>query len=143
MKSRIKTISDVVDWRLCLGCGACAYICPEQRISLVNDLDHGIRPVIAGDTCVSCTECLQVCPAVENDHREINAQPNAIPELTPSFGPVLEIWEGHASDPEIRQAGSSGGLLTALSLYCLEKEGMHGVLQIGMDPKDPRATGRN
>ena len=41
------------------------------------------------------------------------------------------------SDPEIRHKGSSGGLLTALSLYCLEREAMHGVLHIGSDPSDP------
>jgi coenzyme F420 hydrogenase subunit beta len=59
-----------------------------------------------------------------------------IEEVKPYCGPVLEIWEGHATDPEIRYAGSSGGLITALSLYCLEKQGMHGVLHIGQDPDD-------
>jgi coenzyme F420 hydrogenase subunit beta len=132
-----KSVQDVADWRLCLGCGACAYICPQQKVRLINDLELGIRPVVENDQCLSCTQCLEVCPSVENDHREINARENVIQELVPSFGPVLEIWEGHASDPEIRSAGSSGGLLTALSLYCLEKEKMHGVLQIGMDPENP------
>lgn len=68
---------------------------------------------------------------------EMNARPGIVPELTASCGPVLEIWEGHATDPEIRLLGSSGGLITALCLYCLEQEGMHGVLHIGGDPEDP------
>jgi coenzyme F420 hydrogenase subunit beta len=137
MKSRIRSVADVFDWRLCLGCGACAYICPEQKIRLVDDLEEGIRPLVKAEDCASCTQCLEVCPAVENDRREINTRASAIAELRPAFGPVLEVWEGHASDPEIRHAGSSGGLLTALSLYCLEREGMYGVLQVGMNPSDP------
>jgi coenzyme F420 hydrogenase subunit beta len=51
-------------------------------------------------------------------------------------GPVLEIWEGHAADDEIRFAGASGGVITALGMYCLDRESMHGVLHIGMDPDD-------
>lgn len=137
---RLTHVGKIADWRLCLGCGACAYVCPEQTIRLVNDLEAGIRPVVtaATENCVSCTRpCLEVCPAFENDHREINAQTGTMTELRAAFGPVLALWEGHATDPAIRRAGSSGGLLTALALYGLEQGGMHGVLQVGMDPADP------
>src|SRR5258707_1343211 len=58
-------------------------------------------------------------------------------EADHEFGPVLEIWEGFASDPEVRMRASSGGLLTALSLYCLEREGMASVLHTGQDPEKP------
>jgi coenzyme F420 hydrogenase subunit beta len=50
---------------------------------------------------------------------------------------VLEIWEGYATDAEIRFKGSSGGAATALALFCLEKEGFSGALHIGADPKTP------
>jgi coenzyme F420 hydrogenase subunit beta len=53
------------------------------------------------------------------------------------FGPALEIWEGYASDREIRFRASSGGLLTAFSLYCLERENMAFVLHTGMDEQKP------
>ena len=55
----------------------------------------------------------------------------------PEVGYALEIWEGYATDPEIRRQGSSGGLLSALALYCLEKEGMAFVLHTGMDETKP------
>jgi coenzyme F420 hydrogenase subunit beta len=134
--ARINNVQQIADWRLCLGCGACAYVCPEQRIRLVDFVGEGIRPVIGVDHCASCVECLDVCPAFKNDHTEINRRPGAIPELTQYCGPVLEIWEGHATDREIRFTGASGGVITALALYCLEKEAMHGVLHIGMDLQD-------
>lgn len=136
LNTRFKTVQEVADWRCCLGCGACAYICPQRRIRLVDFADEGIRPVVEADGCESCRLCLDTCPGYENDHSRINSAPGLIEEVKPYCGPVLEIWEGHAADPEIRLKGSSGGLITALSLYCLEKEGMHGVLHIGQDPDD-------
>jgi coenzyme F420 hydrogenase subunit beta len=53
------------------------------------------------------------------------------------FGPALEIWEGHASDSEIRHGASSGGVLSALSVYCLEQEDMAFVVHSAMDQSRP------
>jgi coenzyme F420 hydrogenase subunit beta len=122
---------------MCLGCGACAYICPEKKITLVDFVEEGIRPVVRVDGCNSCSACLEVCPGYDNDHAEINGRSGVVSDVSPYCGPVLEIWEGHASDPEIRHSGSSGGLITALALYCLEQKHMRGVLHIGQDPKAP------
>jgi coenzyme F420 hydrogenase subunit beta len=60
-----------------------------------------------------------------------------IEEMKPFFGPVLEVWEAYATDPQIRWLGSSGGVLTALSAYGLEQGGMYGVLHVAGDPADP------
>ncbi|MEW6681771.1 MAG: Coenzyme F420 hydrogenase/dehydrogenase, beta subunit C-terminal domain [Nitrospirota bacterium] len=49
----------------------------------------------------------------------------------------MEVWEGYAADPEVRFNGSSGGLASALALYCIEKAGMHGLLHIGQDDSAP------
>ena len=135
MSRSINTVADVALWRLCLGCGACASICPKRAIDLVDVPDEGIRPVIRNGDCGTCSDCLQVCPAFENDQTEACRRPNILGELLPGWGPVLEIWEGHATDPETRFKGSSGGTLTALASYCLERRAMHGVLHIGHDPK--------
>ncbi len=133
----MKTVQEIADWRLCLGCGVCAYACPEERVRLVDVATEGIRPVVTNGDCGTCRDCLTVCPAFENDHAPLNARLGLIGELRAACGPVMEIWEGHATDAEIRHAGSSGGLITALSAYCVEKAGMHGVLHIGQDPVEP------
>jgi len=103
-------------------------------VRLVDYVNEGIRPVQSNDDCKNCSDCLQVCPAVETDFLMTNA---VVSHESRKWGQVLEIWEGHASDPEIRFKGSSGGALTALSAYCLERLGMHGVLHIGADESDP------
>ncbi len=139
--SRIKLLTDVVDWRLCIGCGACAYICPEDKVELWDFHKEGIRPVLKDTRCGSCRDCLDVCPSVGTDFGLLSrgAADGGLGDkaFKQDWGQVLEIWEGHASDPEIRFKGSSGGVITAISAYCLEKGGMHGALHIAQHPDDP------
>ncbi len=133
----ITNIKDVVDWRLCVGCGVCAYICPENKINLVDMVNDGIRPLIADEGCGPYCECLRACPGNEIVHSSFAHNPELIAELQPGWGPILEIWEGYTADPVMRFNGSSAGLATTLALYCLEKEDMYGVLHIEADPEEP------
>ncbi len=132
-------VNSVVSRRLCVGCGACAYICPKGQIALWDFLDEGVRPVV-GDpaSCGECRRCVDVCPGVETDFGVLPPGPAlGDARFRQDWGQILEIWEGHAVDPTIRFRGSSGGALTALAAYCLERGGMHGVLHIGQNPEDP------
>lgn len=137
LRTAICTVQGIADWRLCLGCGACSYICPDRKIELIDALDEGIRPIVSDAQCGPCRSCLEVCPALENDHRTLNLRRGIEPSLKEDFGPVLEIWEGYARDEEVRYRGSSGGAITALALYCLERRHAHGVLHLQGDPADP------
>ena len=128
MKS-IKTIQDVVEGSLCCGCGACAYAA-RGLVAMEDHLDDGIRPALVADVDLP-TETLEVCPGVGLAHQAGVEHPNTIPGLASAWGPILGVYEGFATDSEIRLAGSSGGAATAIALYCLEQGGMHGVLHTG------------
>ena len=125
----IRRVDQVVEWRLCAGCGACVAICANQAIILEDIPDQGIRPIVDSAKCQKCGTCVEVCPGIGISHQSFNSK--TIPELRCEWGPVLEMWEGYATDSQIRYNGSSGGLATALALYCLEKQGASGVLHIG------------
>lgn len=143
----IKRLTDVVDSRLCIGCGACAYFSPDA-VSLMDFPAEGIRPVVSGPS-ERADAALAVCPVVLTDFRPTDCPLPLAPgskfadlalgdsAFQQDWGRVLEVWEGHATDPAIRFQGSSGGALTALSAYCLEAGGMHGVLHTGQHPQDP------
>ncbi len=47
----------MVDEKKCIGCGACASICPVKAIKLVNS-----KAVIDPKKCIKCGSCAQFCP---------------------------------------------------------------------------------
>lgn len=135
----IRSIRDVVDWGLCVGCGACYSLCDRNAVSLVNVEEIGIRPQFRPDGCSDCRNCLSICPGYFLDASMRCCQDGCADcqESTLLIGPTQEIWEGHAIDEEIRFRASSGGMLSALALYCLEKEDMAFVLHTSMNPSKP------
>lgn len=136
--NRIRTVEDISKWRLCVGCGACAYICPEKKISLQNNVDEGIRPLLKNTECGSCYDCLEVCPGYRITHQWHEYERGKENHwIAKSWGLITDVWEGYAVDSQIRFQGSSAGLVTALALYCLEKMHMSGVVHIGADPDTP------
>lgn len=139
----IRTISAS---QLCSGCGACAGVAPH-RYHMVDVSAVGRRPRLvdaAGGGCGGTKEpdqaeraALAACPGAGLRHTFDEADPGLDRSLRRSWGPVFEVWEGHAADPAIRRAGSSGGAATALALWALERGGMHGVLHTAADADRP------
>ena len=137
MLQRIKNLQDVVDWGLCTGCGACKYATQSGTVQLVNIESVGIRPRFDEAAARASAELLDICPGYTVDSSRATRSSVDSKPADREIGATLEIWEGHATDPNIRFKGSSGGLLTALSLYCLEHENMGFVLHSGMDHEKP------
>jgi coenzyme F420 hydrogenase subunit beta len=127
----IKSIQDIVDWGLCTGCGACLYACDNNIVALKNIETIGIRPHFSS-SCQNCVKCLSFCPGFS-----VNA-----PEILDSnynmlIGATLKIWEGYASEDKIRFAASSGGIISAIASYCVEKNDFNFVVHTGMDSQKP------
>ncbi len=134
---KIRNVYQVAKHRLCTGCGACVYACPEGKVRLIDIINDGIRPVIDHGECDSCNQCLMICPGIETILPDTISSFDGIPSLKKRWGTILEMWEGYAADPKIRFKGSSGGLCTALSLYCLKKGQAGGILHIGANHERP------
>ena len=48
-----------VDQQICVGCGACAKVCPKGAISVWK----GCFARVQADLCVGCGLCAKACPA--------------------------------------------------------------------------------
>jgi coenzyme F420 hydrogenase subunit beta len=129
MSPTLNSISDVVAYQLCTGCGVCAYIEPDV-FSMFDTLEHGRRPIREKSLTVpESGEALSACPGVALARPAgLCRQIGLDQELLDGWGPVYGVWEGYAADSEIRYAGSSGGAATALALFCIEQENFSGVL---------------
>lgn len=132
-----RNVIDVARWRLCVGCGACVFACEQGNIGLKDVPGDGLRPVLLGSGCEECGKCLRVCPGIGMAHNGAGETEQIVGRLRSGWGPILEVWEGYAADPEIRLRGSSGGAATALALYCLQSGLAGSVLHIGQDDKTP------
>jgi coenzyme F420 hydrogenase subunit beta len=131
-QSKFKTVDEITDARLCSGCGACAYAVPD-KIRMVDRPADGLRPQIMdeGITDEEHRKAVAVCPGIHLEHDFDEDDPDLIRELTAGWGPVYELWEGYATDPELRYAGSSGGAASALAAYAIERAGFEGVVHTG------------
>lgn len=138
MPSNPKSIADVVSFQLCTGCGVCAYLEPDV-FSMVDTLEYGRRPLQAKSlTTGESGEALSACPGAGLAHSgDLRKQSGLDQELLDGWGPVYGVWEGYAADSEIRYAGSSGGVATALALYCIEQENFSGVLHTAAHERIP------
>jgi coenzyme F420 hydrogenase subunit beta len=136
--SQIKNVQHVAANRLCVGCGVCFSVCQDGNIRLIDIEDEGIRPLVDEAACRSCGECLKVCPGLHY------AMPDSILGKSKNgriadkrWGGYIELWEGYASNSEIRFKGSSGGLCTAMSVFCLEQGLAAGVVHTGSNSNRP------
>jgi coenzyme F420 hydrogenase subunit beta len=126
-------IADVAERHLCCGCGTCAYVQPDE-VRMVDVVDKGRRPLV--EPGADTTAALAACPGAGLAHGH-DRPDGLLPGMFDLWGPVLEVWEGHAGDHDLRYAGSSGGAASALALHALEAEGFHGVLHTGARPDVP------
>jgi len=131
VKLKVLNIQDVAETQLCCGCGVCAFVSPDE-IEMIDDLDFGRRPRFreSPPRDTRSREAMAVCPGRSLELDFDRSDPGLDRSLLKGWGPVRGLWEGHACDPEVRFAGSSGGAASALALYCLERGGMHGLLHI-------------
>lgn len=132
--TKYKSIEDVSKYHGCTGCGACSY--SDPNISIVDNTEYGLRPI----SSVKISEdAMDVCPGAGFDRNNLISTSSPA-SMDPMWGPVLEVYEGYATDDKIRIAGSSGGIITALSSFAIKTDFVTGVLHTVADDIDPSTT---
>lgn len=132
-------VTEVVGNQNCSGCGACVLIDP--RLAMGTDTAGFARPVVAHpdasveDESAASAEFRRVCPGVTVRRESARAA-----RVDPLFGPWIGVWRAHATDPDIRHRGSSGGVITALAGYLLETGQVGRVLAAGQDARRPMGS---
>lgn len=88
-----------------------------------------LRPVQTQDLSkAEDTAIAGICPGLGQD---VTAQGR---EDHPLWGPHVAMMTGHATDAQLRYAGSSGGALSAMLQHMVQTDVVDAVVQIGADP---------
>ncbi|MGB3403668.1 MAG: Coenzyme F420 hydrogenase/dehydrogenase, beta subunit C-terminal domain [Microcoleaceae cyanobacterium] len=131
------SIDQIVTSSLCMGCGLCQTIAEPGAIKIVMTREGRTRPVAQPNLSAQALETINAtCPGIQLH----SADPASLADgavIDPIWGPAAQLHIGYAADPEIRYRGSSGGVLTALSLYLLESKSVDFILHVKESPEQP------
>lgn len=92
----------------CMGCHACANICPQNCISMEADEEGFLYPTVDYSLCINCNRCIEVCPIINKT--EIYNKPTAYSCIN--------------NDEEIRLDSSSGGIFTLVAESVISQGGV-------------------
>jgi coenzyme F420 hydrogenase subunit beta len=118
----MKNIIDVIDNNMCSGCGLCSASPDFMNI----DNQGFLRPDKPIDDEIS-QNCCPGIKVVQKNRSNYNV----------TWGPVSESYTGYSSDSDVRNQGSSGGVLTSILKYLLEQNIVDAVVQVGVSESNP------
>ena len=93
---------------LCCGCSACASICPKHCISMQEDREGFLYPIVDENQCVDCGECERVC-------HELHPYGERSP---------IKVLAAVNTDEDVRMRSSSGGVFYSLAERAISKGGV-------------------
>jgi coenzyme F420 hydrogenase subunit beta len=137
-KEAVETIEQIAKNDLCTGCGTCVAMCPKEAIEMRIDERKGIYvPKINEERCNCCGLCHRVCPGHSVDFKALNLDIFGNEPEDVLIGNYQGCYLGHATDDNLRYNAASGGVVTALLLFALEKGLIDGALVTKMSEENP------
>lgn len=132
------SISYTVKNHLCTGCGICEGACPNSAIKI--ETKNGLFvPSVAKELCKNeqgCHRCITVCPGVGIDICKIgkNLFEKKDSIYDSRIGYFNSTFTGYSQNKEIRFHSASGGLITQMLIWLLEKQYIDGAVVTKFNP---------
>ncbi|MGB0824052.1 MAG: coenzyme F420 hydrogenase/dehydrogenase beta subunit N-terminal domain-containing protein, partial [Alphaproteobacteria bacterium] len=122
---------------MCIGCGLCESIAGPDVVRM-EVVENGYeRPVVCGGLSHETVDrIMDLCPGTRVEGLPVGL----IDETTQHdlvWGAYQSMVLGHASDPQVRHQGSTGGVLTALGQFLVETGEVEFVLHAKASERDP------
>jgi coenzyme F420 hydrogenase subunit beta len=133
----IDKLRNVIRHNLCNRCGSCVGLSGGSII--FKDRIGNYLPTILNEPDDKLADTIwEACPGKEFDFPHYRRL--YYPESTPFhsyLGPFQKIFIGFSEDTTIRQASASGGILTSILIWLLDKKMIEGAVVTGMSNSEP------
>jgi len=124
-------LARVAKGNLCAGCGGCAAVAPG-KVAMERQVPGYLRPTQSAPlTPEEEATIAAICPGLGQSVEAMGRTDS------PLWGPYVSMHTGHATDPAIRYAGSSGGALSMMLVHLIETGAVDAVVQTTAAPDLP------
>ena len=119
MNLQKNVLEKTLKYDLCINCGICKVVCPQNAISLQRNMFGELNPIIDKSKCNNCGICSTFCPNTKEKMQEEAKKISSI-DLPHTFGlQGASYYLAWNPNKEERQAACSGGIVTKLAMYLL------------------------
>ncbi len=102
----------ITDKQDCMGCYACATICPTRCITMKSDSEGFWYPEVRVEDCIHCGKCISVCPIIQKKSQKTDS----------GIDPLA--YAAYNQDLATRLESSSGGIFTLIAECVLQAGGV-------------------
>ena len=99
---------NTLDKKECCGCTACLHICPKQCISMKQDDEGFLYPVIDKNICINCGLCEKVCPVTTPVYKNKKG----------------DVYAAYVKDISQRMQSTSGGIFYVVAEWVIKQGGI-------------------
>lgn len=92
----------------CCGCTACHSVCPKHCITMKEDKEGFLYPVVDKSLCIDCEQCIKVC-SFHNPYNEEKP---------------IKVYAAYNNTESIRLQSSSGGIFTLMAEKTIKEGGV-------------------
>ncbi|MEO1139258.1 MAG: Coenzyme F420 hydrogenase/dehydrogenase, beta subunit C-terminal domain [Pseudomonadota bacterium] len=131
MTHQPRSVREVVESGLCIGCGLCEALGPDRWAMRMNGQGR-LRPApLVPENTEADTDILAACPGVVAQAEAMGQRHDDV------WGSYTHMGEAWAGDADIRFRAATGGVLTALGVHLLRSQKAAFVLHCAADPERP------
>ncbi|MBM4295359.1 MAG: coenzyme F420 hydrogenase [Deltaproteobacteria bacterium] len=117
MKTFTHLMQEVQEKGLCHHCGGCAAFCTAINYGALELGGDGKPRYRDQEKCIECGICYSICPEIN----ELDAETQNLVSWSAPMGRILRIAVARATDPEVRDRATDGGVVTALLLHLFDR----------------------